>query len=103
MPRSKTLITAPLVRVSRTTLDPGEAIEWHHHSVVEDSFFTLTGTISTRDPNGRHTLAAGEAFRVPTGTTHRVSNESGAPVEYLLVQHGGQFDFHEDQTPQSSP
>ena len=99
MPRSKTLITAPLVRVSRTTLDPGEAIEWHHHSAVQDSFYTLIGTIviSTRDPNARHALAEGEAFRVPRGTTHRVSNESGSRVEYLLVQHGGQFDFHEDQ------
>jgi mannose-6-phosphate isomerase-like protein (cupin superfamily) len=99
MPRSTTLIAAPLVRVSRTTLDPGEAIEWHHHTDVQDVFYPLTGSIvvSTRDPEVRHDLPAGEAFRVPRGTTHRVSNESARPVEYLLVQHGGQFDFHEDR------
>jgi quercetin dioxygenase-like cupin family protein len=97
MPESQTLVAAALVRVSRTALAPGEAIEWHHHSEVDDSFYGLVGTIviSTRQPDERHSLAEGEAFRVARGTAHRVSNESGLRVEYLLVQHGGRFDFHE--------
>jgi quercetin dioxygenase-like cupin family protein len=53
--------------------------------------------ISTRDPDERHSLAEGETFRVVRGTAHRVSNESRSPVEYLLIQHGGRFDFHEHQ------
>ena len=50
------------VLVREYTLDPGETIPWHRHSVVSDYYYGLEGTvvIETRAPDARHEVAAGQ-------------------------------------------
>ncbi|HZN25682.1 MAG TPA: cupin domain-containing protein [Burkholderiales bacterium] len=83
------------VLVREYTLDPGEAIPWHHHSEVHDYYYALAGkvVVETRDPSARHELAVGQSADVRPGTIHQVSNSSGEPCRFLLVQGVGKYDF----------
>ena len=44
------------VLVREYTLDPGEAIPWHHHTEVADYYYGLEGVVlvETREPAARH-------------------------------------------------
>lgn|SRR5262249_29481694 len=78
------------------TLAPGDVIPWHYHSESTDHYFVLRGTltIETRGPDRRHVLAAGERYKILPGTAHRISNESAADCQFLLVQGVGKYDWH---------
>jgi quercetin dioxygenase-like cupin family protein len=86
------------VLVREYTMDPGEAIPWHHHSNIADYYYGLEGTVlvETRDPAARHELRAGQSATVTPGTAHHVSNPGGARCRFLLVQGIGQYDFVAD-------
>lgn len=83
------------VLVREYTLDPGEAIPWHHHSEVVDYYYGLEGTvlIETRDPQARHEVRAGGSARVMPPSPHRVSNPGNTSCRFLLVQGVGKYDF----------
>ncbi|UZP66548.1 hypothetical protein N1030_13145 [Desulfovibrio mangrovi] len=105
-----------LVRVMR--LGPRESSPQHFHTEITDTMVGLTGTIvvtmhavTTSDaiaasddqpvppmPKERATeaavsLAPGERHTVPPFTSHSVSNPGDEPVEYLLIQGVGKYDF----------
>lgn len=77
------------------TLAPGEAIPWHFHSAVTDTYFVLEGVLSieTRAPADRRQVAAGAAYRIPPKTAHLIANTSAADTRFLLVQGVGAYDF----------
>jgi quercetin dioxygenase-like cupin family protein len=83
------------VLVREYTLDPGETIPWHRHSEVADDYYGLEGrvVIETRAPAARHEVGAGQTARVSPATVHQVSNRSGAPCRFLLIQGVGKYDF----------
>ena len=83
------------VLVREYTLDPGEAIPWHHHTSVTDYYYGLEGTvvIETRNPTARHEVGAGQAASVMPPTAHHVSNPAGKPCRFVLIQGVGQHDF----------
>jgi quercetin dioxygenase-like cupin family protein len=84
------------------TLARREVIPWHFHGESTDHYFVLRGTltIETQRPNERHTLAAGERFKILPGTAHRISNELETDCEFLLVQGVGKYDWHKAQPPE---
>lgn len=83
------------VLVREYTLDPGEAIPWHHHSEVEDTYYGLEGIvlIETRSPQGRHEVRTGQSAKVIPPAAHHVSNPGRAPCRFLLIQGVGRYDF----------
>ena len=83
------------VLVREYTLDPGETIPWHRHSVVSDYYYGLEGTvvIETRAPDARHEVAAGQTATVTPPTVHQVSNPTAARCRFLLIQGVGRYDF----------
>ncbi len=83
------------VLVREYTLDPGEAIPWHHHSEVVDTYYGLQGIVlvETRDPPARHELRIGQSANVLPPSPHHVSNPGRSPCRFLLVQGVGQYDF----------
>lgn len=83
------------VLVREYVLDPGESIPWHHHTQVSDHYYSLEGEvlIETRAPDARHALAPGASATVLPPTAHHVSNASGQPCRFLLIQGVGQYDF----------
>jgi quercetin dioxygenase-like cupin family protein len=83
------------VQVRVFTLADGEAIPWHYHSESTDHYFVLRGklTIETRSPQRRQQLDIGERYKILPGTAHRISNESAAECQFLLVQGVGKYDW----------
>lgn len=83
------------IQVRIFTLAPGEAIPWHFHSHVTDTYFILAGTLSieTRAPSDRQALGAGGRYRIPPKTAHLISNRSAEDASFLLVQGVGPYDF----------
>lgn len=83
------------IQVSHIALDPGEEIPWHHHSEVSDTFFAARGpvTIETRNPTRSLQLETGQTFQAVVGQPHRVSNQTGSTIEFLLIQGVGRYDF----------
>jgi quercetin dioxygenase-like cupin family protein len=84
------------VQVRVFTLAHGDVIPWHYHGESTDHYFVLRGTltIETRGPDERRALSIGKRFKIPPGTAHRISNESGADCQFLLVQGVGKYDWH---------
>jgi quercetin dioxygenase-like cupin family protein len=83
------------VRVTHTTLDPGQEIPWHWHSAVADTFYVLRGplTVIAAPSDERVVLAAGAVFQAAAGQGHCVRNDGAAVVEYLLIQGVGRYDY----------
>lgn len=87
------------VLVREYTLDPGEAIPWHHHTGVADYYYGLEGkvVVETRNPAARHEVGAGQSATVTPPTAHHVSNPTREPCRFLLVQGVGQYDFVKEE------
>ena len=87
------------VLVREYVLGPGEFIAWHHHTQVTDRYYSLEGTvlIETRVPAARRELNPGESASVTPPTAHHVSNSSGKPCRFLLIQGVGQYDFVKEE------
>lgn len=83
------------VLVREYLLGPGEFVPWHHHTQVSDHYYSLEGAvvIETRDPDARRELNPGESATVTPPTAHHVSNLSGKPCRFLLIQGVGKYDF----------
>jgi quercetin dioxygenase-like cupin family protein len=83
------------VLVREYTLDPGEAIPWHHHTGVSDYYYGLEGLllVETRNPEARHEIRVGQSARVNPPSAHHVSNPGRSPCRFLLVQGVGKYDF----------
>jgi len=83
------------LRVTVFTFAPGEALPWHLHSEIDDTFFCLEGLIGveTRSPPAQHVLQPGERCTVPARTPHLVTNAGSGMSRYLLVQGIGTYDF----------
>jgi quercetin dioxygenase-like cupin family protein len=77
------------------TLAPGEAIPWHFHSAVADTYFVLEGVLSieTRAPAARLEVAVGGSYRIAAKTAHLISNHGASDARFLLVQGVGSYDF----------
>ena len=90
------------VQVRVFTLARKELIPWHFHGESTDHYFVLRGTltIETVKPNERHTLAVGERLKIRPRAAHRISNELESDCEFLLVQGGGKYDWHEVEPPE---
>ena len=87
------------VRVRVLTLEPKESLSWHYHSEIVDHMFCLSGTIIIRlkGPEEQKVLLPGQHCEVAVGRVHQVANTTGEPVQYLLVQGVGDYDFNKVQ------
>ncbi len=87
------------VLVREYLLDPAEFVPWHHHTQVTDRYYCLDGVVlvETRAPAARRVLNPGESATVMPPTAHHVSNPSGKPCRFLLIQGVGQYDFVKEE------
>ncbi len=85
----------PTLRVVVLTLAPGQAVPWHYHSGVTDTFLCLEGpmVVATQGGRTKTELAAGESHAVPPRTAHHVSGKDGGRCKFAVVQGVGAYDF----------
>ena len=77
------------------TLGPGEAIEWHRHSEVDDWYVGMAGLlrVETKSPDRYDLVQPGAMAHVSAGTAHHVSNLGDGDCRFLLLQGVGKYDF----------
>lgn len=81
--------------VSVLTLGPGQAVPWHYHSEITDTFVCLEGelVVETRAPRAEHRLRPGERCAIGPMTAHHVHGRDGAACRFLIVQGVGVYDY----------
>lgn len=98
-PLGRVLVDTASTRVRILSLAPGEVGPWHWHAHVTDQTLCLEGrlVLDIENPESSFELVAGSArvVPVPPRQVHRVRNPAAEPASYLLIQHGGPYDFNE--------
>ena len=91
----KLIAETPDLRVQVLTLEQGQEVPWHYHTIVTDTFICLDGpmAVSTRAPTARHELQAGDIIAVPPDTAHRVTGREGQYCRFAIVQGIGEHDY----------
>jgi quercetin dioxygenase-like cupin family protein len=76
------------------TLAAGQAVPWHYHSDITDSFVCLEGPmiVQTRAPRAAHVLMPGERCEVPPKTAHYVHGKDGGACKFMVLQGVGEYD-----------
>lgn len=98
--RIEVIFKAPELQVREFDVLAGQEIPWHSHTQITDHCYCLSGTIAVETRNGagvapkRIELHPGEKCILPPGVQHRITCAQGDLARYLLVQGGGQYDFH---------
>jgi mannose-6-phosphate isomerase-like protein (cupin superfamily) len=85
----------PGFRISELQIGPSQAVPWHYHSEVRDTFYVLEGRIvlGLRVPEERIELGPGETYTVAVRRPHRVTNAGEGSAVFLVLQGLGQYDF----------
>lgn len=84
------------VGVQERTLEPGQMIPWHYHTMITDTTYCLEGTVQIEmlAPPERILLASGQSHAVGTDRPHKITPHGDRPCRFLLVQGVGQYDRH---------
>jgi len=79
------LFASPLVEVVHIHLPPGHALV-RHASPVDTLFYVITGTATIESDAGTAKAEAGTLVPHPKETFHRVRNEAGDRLEFLVIK-----------------
>jgi mannose-6-phosphate isomerase-like protein (cupin superfamily) len=79
--------TAPITQCSlaEETLPPGHSVTPHHHAVLEEVYYILSGTGVMTIGDEQRAVGAGDAIYIPTGQRHTLTNTGTEPLRMLLV------------------
>ena len=85
----------PGFRIGELQISATQQVPWHYHSVVQDTFFVVEGSIrvAVKDPEETIELAQGETFTVAPGRPHQVTNMTDKSATFLVIQGFGEYDF----------
>jgi quercetin dioxygenase-like cupin family protein len=89
------------LRMIVLTLDAGEIVPWHWHSMAADWYIGMEGTtiVETRAPRERFELRPGQTCRVPPKRAHHVSGKDGLRCKVAILQGVGRYDFNPVASP----
>jgi len=85
----------PGFRITELQISPTQAVPWHYHTNIQDTFYVLSGTIRLllADPTEDIRLMAGQTFSVPPGRPHLVKNAGDISAVFFILQGIGEYDF----------
>ena len=81
------LVKSDALSVIQEQVPAGACEITHVHHVARQFFFVLSGVATLEIDGIVHTLRAREGIEVAPGVPHQMRNESGEPVEFLVVSH----------------
>lgn len=84
------------VGVQERTLNPGEAIPWHYHTIISDTTYCIEGSVQIEmlGPRECVVLATGQSHVIPTNRPHKITPHGDQRCRFLLVQGVGAYDRH---------
>ena len=83
------------LRVQVLTIGPGQCVPWHRHTSIDDTLFSLEGSVRVelRNPDEHVRLECGERLTVQSERPHRVTAADGGRCRFLIVQGVGPYDY----------
>ena len=85
----------PGFRITELQLGPRQAVPWHYHNQIHDTFYVLEGQVrlSLRDPHEEVTLGPGETCAVRPKRPHLVANAGETSATFFVLQGIGEYDY----------
>ena len=79
--------TAPITQCSlaEETLPPGRSVTPHHHEVMEEVYYILSGHGIMRIGEEEQAVGAGDAIYIPRQMRHTLTNTGAEAMKILLV------------------
>lgn len=94
----ETIANTEEVRVHTLHLAWPQAVPWHKHSVVDDTFVCMWGSmiVATDVAPREICLRPGEMYKVEAGVAHSVRPGSNLGTKFLVIQATGRHDYIPD-------
>jgi mannose-6-phosphate isomerase-like protein (cupin superfamily) len=91
--------TSPVTQCSlaEETLPPGKSVTPHHHEVLEEVYYILSGTGVMTIGDERREVSAGDAIYIPRLQRHTLTNTGDEEMKLLLIC--GPAFYFEDHRP----
>jgi mannose-6-phosphate isomerase-like protein (cupin superfamily) len=85
----------PGFRISELQISPSQAVPWHCHTRITDTFYVIEGRIKLLllEPEEEVFLAPGETYAVYERRPHRVENAGATSATFLVLQGVGEYDY----------
>lgn len=79
--------TAPITQCSlaEETLPPGKTVTPHHHEVLEEIYYILSGSGVMTVGDESQAVSAGDAIYIPKNNVHSLTNTGEEEMKILLV------------------
>lgn len=79
--------TAPITQCSlaEETLPPGKSVTPHHHEVLEEIYYILSGSGVMTIGDESRAVSAGDAIYIPKNNVHTLTNTGAEDMKILLV------------------
>lgn len=81
------LLNRPDMLVIHEQMPPGTFEKRHLHSVSRQFFFVITGILSMELEGEVHNIKALQGLEIPPGSKHQARNDTGSPVEFIVISH----------------
>jgi mannose-6-phosphate isomerase-like protein (cupin superfamily) len=81
----RTTSTVSQCSLAEETLPPGSTVSRHHHEVIEEIYFIVSGTGSLRMGEEERAVRKGDAIFIPRMTPHELTNTGSEPMRIMLV------------------
>lgn len=96
--------TAPITQCSlaEETLPPGKTVTPHHHEVLEEIYYILSGSGVMTIGNEAKMVSAGDAIYIPIHHRHTLTNTGNEEMKILLVC-GPAFYFEDHRISATNP
>ncbi len=79
------LVNEETLSVIEEVVPAGAGETWHLHRVARQFFYILEGNAVMCTDDGHVELAANDGVTILPGTIHRFTNQSTAPVRFLVI------------------
>ncbi len=85
----------PGFRITELQISPTQAVPWHYHTNVRDTFYVLQGRLRLvlREPKEQVSLEPGETYTVRARRPHLVTNGGDGSAVFLVLQGIGEYDY----------
>jgi len=79
------LLKSDTLSVIQERMPPGTSEQLHFHQHAQQVFFVLSGTATFEVAGEIKTLHANQSIHITPNTKHRILNNSGADLHFLVV------------------
>lgn len=79
------LLRSDSLAVIQERMPPGTAEQTHYHERAQQVFYILQGTATFEVEGETVTVQQGESIHIATKARHRILNNSGAEIHFLVI------------------